>query len=107
MHLNLVVLAGRLAAPPESRPAADGAAHHRYLVTVVSERPRRRVDVLAVTQLVPQGEAAPPDALPGRRLFVAASVHRRFWDAEPGRRSRLELVAHHIEVLDDDDEDPV
>ena len=40
MDLNLVVLSGRLAAPPELRVFESGRRFARYLVTVRSEEPR-------------------------------------------------------------------
>ena len=52
----------------------------------------------------------PPDDLwdkevaVGDRAWVAGSIQRRFWAAEEGRRSRLELVAQQVQVrLDPDD----
>lgn len=96
MDLNLVVLAGRLAAPPEIRQFEGGSRLGRYLVTVRSEHPVRRVDVVPVTLW------DPPDALidegpePGRRLWVVGAVQRRFWSGDQGRRSRLEVVAEQV-----------
>ena len=45
MDLNLIVLAGRLAAPPETASFDSGASFVRYLVTIRSDEaspPRRR-----------------------------------------------------------------
>lgn len=101
MDLNLVVLAGRLAAPPEITSTVAGRRLVRYLVTVTSKRPKRRVDVLPVTQWADQAGVDEDCAVPGRRIWVAGAAQRRFWDAEPGRRSRLEIVAHQIEIRSD------
>ena len=70
MDLNLVVLAGRLAAPPELRAFESGATLIRYLVTVRSEEPRRRVDVVPVTLWNPPDRAIGRSAL--RRIRVYA-----------------------------------
>lgn len=99
MQLNLLVLSGRLAAPPEVRRLDTGGCLVRYLVTVASENPRRRVDVLPVHHR--HDEAAPESwAVAGTPVWVVGSVQRRFWDGSEGRRSRLEIVAQQVELRD-------
>lgn len=105
MDINLAILAGRLAAPGEHRTFASGAAYLRLLVTVRTTEPRRRVDVIPVTLWDPPDDLVEGCAQPGRRIWVAASVQRRFWSEAEGRRSRLELTARHIELRDDVTED--
>jgi single-strand DNA-binding protein len=95
MDLNLIVLAGRLAAPPEIRQFQSGGRLVRYLLTVRSEVPRR-VDVVPVTYWDPPNEVIDADPGPGRRVWVAGAVQRRFWSGAEGRRSRLEIVADHL-----------
>lgn len=108
MDLNLVVLAGRLAAPAEIRQFESGARYVRVLVTVRSEPPKARVDVVPVTLWGDDDNEALLDALcttaPGTRLWVAGQIQRRFWSGDEGRRSRIEIVARHIEAkhMDDD-----
>lgn len=106
MDLNLVVLAGRLAAPPEFRKFEFGDSLVRYLVTVRSEEPRQRVDVVPVTLWNPDEAALRASAQPGMRLWVAGGIQRRFWDADSGRRSQLEIIAHQVEIRSETD-DPV
>lgn len=96
MDLNLVVLAGRLAAPPELRAFDSGARLLRYLVTVRAEEPNRRVDVVPVTLWDPPAELVEADPAPGRRVWVAGSVQRRFWQSPDGRRSRVEVIAEQV-----------
>ena len=96
MDLNLVVLAGRLAAPPEIRLFESGARLGRYLVTVRSERPARRVDVIPVTVWDPPDALVDAEPGPGRRLWVVGAVQRRFWAGSEGRRSRLEVVVEQV-----------
>ncbi|MDH3729940.1 MAG: single-stranded DNA-binding protein [Acidimicrobiia bacterium] len=96
MDLNLVVLSGRLAAPPEIRTFDSGARVVRYLVTCRTDEPRRRVDVLPVTLWDPPPELASDDAVPGTPLWVAGTAQRRFWSEATGRRSRLEIVADEV-----------
>ncbi|WKZ82848.1 MAG: single-stranded DNA-binding protein [Acidimicrobiia bacterium] len=104
MDLNLVVLAGRLAAPPEIRQFESGTRLARYLVTVRTEEPVRRVDVVPVTLWDPADELVDADPAPGTRVWVAGSVQRRFWSATEGRRSRLEVVADQVCLRDSDTE---
>ena len=96
MDLNLVVLGGRLAAPPEVRQFEGGGRLARYLVTVRSSEPRRRVDVVPVVLWDPPDDLLDVDPEPGRAVWVAGSVQRRFWSGSEGRRSRLEVVAEQV-----------
>jgi len=105
MDLNLVVLAGRLAAPPEIRQFDSGARLARYLVTARSEEPRRRVDVLPVTLWDPDDDLVDAEPAPGRRLWLVGAVQRRFWSGPEGRRSRLEIVAEQVCLRRDGDDD--
>jgi single-strand DNA-binding protein len=95
VDLNLVVLCGRLSAPPEVREFDGGSRLARYLLTVRSEDPRR-VDVLPVTLWDPPEALIDADPAPGHPLWVAGSVQRRFWAGPEGRRSRLEVVAEQV-----------
>lgn len=97
-YFNLVLLCGRLAAPPEVRVFESGTRLVRYLLTVRTEEPRRRVDVLPITLWNPPDELleAAPDT--GAELWVSGSVQRRFWEGADGRRSRLELIAAHVSL---------
>ena len=104
MDLNLVVLAGRLAAPPEFRKFESGASLVRYLVTVRSEEPRRRVDVVPVTLWNPDEATRRESAKPGMRLWVAGGIQRRFWEGESGRHSRLEIMAYQVEIRPEHDD---
>jgi single-stranded DNA-binding protein len=98
MNMNLVVLAGKLAAPPELREFESGSRLLRSLVTVRSEAPRRRVDVLPVTLWDPEDGHKLIDAPVGKGVWIVGSIQRRFWNGVEGRRSRLEIVAHHMEL---------
>lgn len=104
MDINLAVLAGRLAAPAEYRTFESGAAYLRLLVTVRSSEPRARVDVVPVTLWDPPAALVDECQAPGRRVWVAGTVQRRFWSAGEGRRSRLELIARHVELREADDD---
>jgi len=105
MDLNLVVVSGRLAAPPELRQFESGTRLARYLVTVRTEEPHRRVDVLPVTLWDPPDALVDADPIPGTRVWVAGSVQRRFWSGSEGRRSQIELIADQVCLRDGEDED--
>jgi len=96
MDLNLAVLKGHLAAPPEVRTLDGGSRLIRYLVTARAEQPRRRVDVLPVTLWDPPEEQIEIGGQPGDRVWATATIQRRFWGESVGRRSRLELVADQV-----------
>ena len=98
MDFNVVVLSGRLAAPPELREFESGSRLVRSLVTVRSDTPRRRVDVVPVTLWDPDPDVAILGASVGDGVWVAAAVQRRFWTETERRMSRLEIVARDIEV---------
>ncbi len=107
MDMNLVVLAGSVSAPPEHRVFESGAKLLRLLITVRIDEPRRRVDVVPVTLWDSPDELG--QVAIGSRVWVAGSVQRRFWDAEAGRKSRLEVVAQQVtlrpleELVEDED----
>jgi single-stranded DNA-binding protein len=107
MDLNLVVLCGRLATEPELREFDSGTQLVRLLVTVRSDQPRRRVDVVPVTMWDPPTDFLDDPPEKGRRVWVCGSVQRRFWEAPDGRRSRLEVVAEQIHVKDVEHLEPV
>lgn len=98
MDMNLVVVAGKLAAPVELREFESGSRLLRALITVRSTSPRRRVDVLPVVLWDPEDGHDLLECPVGKRVLVVGSVQRRFWSGDEGRQSRLELIAHHIEL---------
>ncbi len=98
MDLNLIVLAGRLATDPETQTFASGGRLVRLLVTVRSGEPRRRIDVLPVVMWDPEPDDMFDAMRRGSAVWVAGSVQRRFWSAAAGRTSRVEIVAHDVQV---------
>jgi single-stranded DNA-binding protein len=110
MDFNFVVLAGRLAAQPELRVLESGATLMRLLVTVATTEPRSRLDVIPVVQWNPDPHDIPDEELRGRGVWVVGAAQRRFWSADDGRHSRIEIVAHVVEFRpenDDAQEEPV
>lgn len=107
MDLNLMVLCGRIATEPEIRVFDSGTRLVRYLITVRSEAPRKRVDVIPVTLWDPDDDQVKEPGERGQRIWVCGSVQRRFWESQDGRRSRLEVVAEQINLHDLEDLEPV
>lgn len=101
MDLNLIVVAGRISAEPEIINFASGARLLRLLVTVRSEQPRRRIDVLPVVLWDPEDDVLPAEPCRGMAVWVAGSVQRRFWSSGDGRTSKVEIVAHDVKIRDD------
>ena len=96
MDLNLTILAGRLAADPEVTTFASGATLWRGLVTVRSAEPRRRIDVIPIVMWDPTDELMDLDLVRGDAVWAVGAVQRRFWSAEAGRTSRIEVVCHQV-----------
>lgn len=97
MDYNITVLSGRLAATPEIQTSGSGTRLVRYLVTVCSDTPKRRVDVLPVIHWDPTEATIETLRHPGAGVWVSGNVQRRFWGGADGRRSRLEIIAHDIQ----------
>ena len=103
MDFNLIVLCGRLAVDGELRVFDSGSRLIRYLITVRSEHPRRRVDVIPVALWDPPNDLLDEPGRKGQRIWVCGAVQRRFWESPDGRRSRIEVVAESVNFKDVDD----
>ncbi len=104
MDLNLTVIAGRLAAEPVLKTFESGSRLLRCLVTVRTENPRRRIDVLPVVLWDPSDELvadAVAQNVRGLPVWIAGSVQRRFWSEGTPNTSRIEIVAHEIQIRHD------
>lgn len=102
MDLNLVVIAGRIAAEPDIRTFESGTTLMRLLVTVRTEAPLRRLDVIPVVQWNPDPDTIPHEPVRGRKVWVVGALQRRFWSEAEGRLSKVEVVAHEIAIREDD-----
>ncbi len=102
MDLNLVVIAGRIAAEPDIQTFDSGTTLMRLLVTVRSEEPHRRLDVIPVVQWNPDPDTIPDDPVRGRKVWVVGALQRRFWSTDDRRLSKVEIVAHEIAIRDEE-----
>lgn len=107
MDLNLTVLCGRLAVDAELREFDSGSRLIRYLITVRSEQPRRRVDVVPVVLWDPPEELVSQMGKKHERIWICGAVQRRFWESSDGRRSRLEVVAEQVTFRDVNRYEPI
>ena len=98
MDLNLVVLCGRLASPGELREFESGTRLLRLLISLRTEDPTRRVDVVPVTFWNPEEDLVEAVKERGIRVWAVGAVQRRFWEDSEGRRSRVEIVALQVTV---------
>lgn len=99
--LNLVVQNGRLATAPELKQFDSGTRILKLLITVRTEAPRRRVDVVPVSYWDPTDEEVADFThrnARGSKVWVCGSIQRRFWESPDGRRSRLEVVAEQVTI---------
>jgi len=105
MDLNLVVLCGRLTTPAEVREFESGTRMLRLLISVSTEAPRRRTDVVPVTLWDPDDELVEQVSEKVVRVWAVGAVQRRYWESPDGRRSRLEVVAAQVTVHEPDVEE--
>ncbi len=102
MDINLIVIAGKLAAEPELKEYESGTHLLRILVTVHSDEPHRRIDILPIVMWDPDDELVEEMTLSGsvrgRSIWVIGAVQRRFWAKSQGRVSKVEIVAHDMKL---------
>lgn len=99
MDFNVVVVAGRLAVDPEITTFESGSSVMRLLVTVRSDYPRARIDVIPVTLWDPSPELIAEKPVRGTGIWAAGAVQRRFWSSSSARQSRIEIVAHELKIM--------
>jgi single-stranded DNA-binding protein len=105
MDMNLVVIAGRLAADPEIRIGGDGGSSLKLLVTVASggDSSPRRLDVVpAVLWKDDVHDIAA--AVKGDRVWCVGALQRTFHtDGRDGHQSRMQVAIHEVTRMEDTD----
>ena len=94
MDTNLVVLGGRIAADPDRRTFDSGSELCSYLLTVRSEEPPHRLDLIPIARWNPTD--AERSLHRGDAVWVIGAAQRRFHSATDGRRSSVEIVASAV-----------
>jgi single-strand DNA-binding protein len=90
--LNMVIVIGNLAKPPEVRnlPSGVSIANFDLVVTQIDGTP----DAVPVALFEPSVEALEWE--PGEQLLVVGRVRRRFFRVGPSTQSRTEVVAEKV-----------
>ena len=104
--MNIVAVVGNVASEPELRHTAQGRAICTFRVAVA--RPGgQEADFFTVAAWERQAEVCDQYLTVGRRIAVDGRIHCRIEDtAEGARSSRVEIVAHRVELLGRTAEDP-
>jgi single-strand DNA-binding protein len=101
--MNSVNLIGRLTATPELRTSDNGPVT-RLRVAVQRRRGKdgedRGADFVDVTAFGPQAQTCAQYLTKGRRVGIVWRLHHSEWDAQDGRRQRLEVIADNVDFLD-------
>lgn len=97
--MNVAILIGRVARPPEARELPSGQRLVAYELVV--ERPGQRADTVPVIWIEAPAGAASHDV--DARILVIGRVRRRFFRTGAGTQSRTEVVADQVVGLDTPD----
>ena len=96
--MNMVALVGNLASEPELRHTANGRAVCTFRVAV-SRVGGEQADFFTVVAWERQAEVCREYLTLGRRVGVEGRLHHSTWEVEEGSRSKVEVVAHRVELL--------
>lgn len=96
--MNLVALIGNLATEPELRHTPGGRAVCTFRLAI-SRPGGEEADFLSVVVWERQAEVCAEYLAKGRRVAVEGRLHHSTWEKEEVRRSRVEVVAHRVQML--------
>jgi single-strand DNA-binding protein len=97
--MNLVALVGNLATDPELRVTGNGKQVCTFRLAV-SRVGSSDADFFSVVTWGRQAEVCKDYLAVGRRVAVDGRLHHSTWNADDGsRRSRIEVVAHRVEMI--------
>lgn len=97
--MNLVALIGNLASEPELRHTPTGRAVCDFRLAV-SRPGGEQADFFTVIAWERQAEVCNEYLGKGRRVGVDGRLHHSTWEVEGERRSKVEVVAHRVQLLD-------
>jgi single-strand DNA-binding protein len=103
IQFQVINLIGRLTAKPELRSNSNGGI---VCLRVAVQRRRgkdgedRGADFVDVTAFGPQAQNCAQYLTKGRRVGIVGRLHHSEWDAEDGRRQRLQVIADTVDFLD-------
>ena len=97
--MNIVAVVGNVASEPELRHTSQGRAICTFRVAV-SRSGGEEADFFTVAAWERQAEVCKEYLSIGRRIAVDGRMHCRVEDKPEGTRaSRIEIVAHRVELL--------
>lgn len=96
--MNMVALVGNLATDPELRRTGNGRAVCTFRLAV-SRHAGEQADFFTVVAWERQAEVCAEYLRIGRRVSVEGRLHHTTWEVEGARRSRVEVIAHRIQML--------
>lgn len=96
--MNLVAMIGNVASEPELRYTHGGKAVCSFRLAI--SRPKDDdADFFTIVAWERQAEICNEHLTKGRRIGVEGRLHHVTWDTDDGKRSKVEVVAHRIQLL--------
>jgi single-strand DNA-binding protein len=96
--MNIVALVGNLASEPELKKTTGNRSVCTFRLAV-SRVSGEQADFFTVVAWERQAEVCKEYLTLGRRVAVEGRLHHSTWEVEEGRRSKVEVVAHRVELL--------
>jgi single-strand DNA-binding protein len=96
--MNLVALIGNVANEPALRYTEAGRAVCTFRLAV-SRPGGEQADFFTVVAWERQAEVCAEYLDTGRRVGIEGRLHCSTWEAEDGRRSKVEIVANRVQLL--------
>lgn len=96
--MNIVALVGNVASEPELRHTSGGRAVCTFRLAV-SRPGADQADFFTVVAWERQAEVCAEYLATGRRIAVDGRLHHSTWEVDDGKRSKVEVVAHRVELL--------
>jgi single-strand DNA-binding protein len=96
--MNIVAVIGNVAAAPDLRYTPGGRAVCSFRLAV-SRPGGEQADFFSVVAWERQAEVCAQYLTVGKRVGVDGRLHHTSWEHEGVRRSRVEIVAHRVQML--------
>jgi single-strand DNA-binding protein len=103
-QFQVINLIGRLTADPELRESGSGTSVGHLRLAVQRSKGKdgvdRGADFVDIVTFGRQAEVCSEYLAKGRRVGIVGRLNHREWDADDGRRQKLEVIAENVEFLD-------
>ena len=97
--MNIVALVGHVASDPEVRETSGGRAVCTFRLAISRVGKDAGADFLTVVAWEKQALVCKEYVRTGRRVAVDGRLHHSTWEVEGQKRSKVEVVAHRVELL--------